>query len=564
MRVAVHFLRLPYLLALFCMLPVHVSAQNEADGRFGCFDPETSYATLFKNPGVKLIAATDPKVIEKWKQWPKQSFGGWDTAKYGWRQIEFYLAHKKTGSRQAGPFEESEDELTIAIHLTEPAGEKWYELVQLVDSQHPEESGLLISSPKVDEMEETPPDENGKSAPPKEAKQDPGMEIKKWVQVQLAAGGPNMPLFVMRYSDSSQGDSVNSKTAKELLVDARDANPKVTLASECTNTEVTRGTCGNIASAYQRTEVYACNWEASAEDFHCTAKAGYGADTSYRAAERGFYAMSGRTAAPSWAAKAPADLTSWASQLRGGSAPGLKSAMIPGLGPTTFLARAGDLLPETEVLLFASPGAGELLDARLTAVLIPAKGAPYVQTIEKWDIGGEEAEHVTLGSSSPEHGEGWTPVGNPDNYTVRALEDRRSFHAMQVTQGWTGSHYESSGVRHVVYWIGLEASSGKLVTNAVRIASEGQRLSGCNDFLDDATASAIRIKPATAEATIRVQPRTQAEMEQGEAVACQWNGVIHWKPGAGFRVRKVSEDCKAASRAIVISDDGSISTAASN
>ena len=564
MRIAVHFLpRLCLLVGLFCILPTHLSAQNEADGRFGCFDLETSYAMLFKDPGVKLATATDAKIVEKWKQWPKQSFGGWDTAKYGWKQIEFYLGHKKTGSRQAGPFEESEYELTIAIHLTGPSGEKWYEFVQGADPQHPDQSNLLMASAKVDEMQEALPDENGTAAPQQEAKEDTAMEIKKWVQVQFAAGGPGMPLFVMRYSDRSRGDSTNSMIAKELLIDARNANPRVTLASECTSTEVTRGTCGNIASAYQRAEVYACNWEPSAEDFHCTAKAGYGADTSYRTAERDFYAVSGKTAAPSWAAKAPANLANWASRLRQGSAPGLKSAMIPGLGPTTFLARYADLLPETEVLLFASPGSGELLDAHLTAVLIPAKGEPDVQTIEKWDIGGEETAQV-IGSGSPEHGEDYTPAGDPDNYTVRALEDRAGFHAIQVTQGWTGNHYESSGVRHVVYWIGLEAGSGKLVTNAVRLASEGQRLSGCNDFLDDATATAIHIKASTAEATVRVQPRAQAVLEEGQAPSCQWSGVIHWKPGAGFRVRKVSEDCRAAPRAIAISDDGSIKAAASN
>jgi len=60
-----------------------------------------------------------------------------------------------------------------------------------------------------------------------------------------------------------------------------------------------------------------------------------------------------------------------------------------------------------------------------------------------------------------------------------------------------------------------------------------------------------------------VQQRTQAELEQGEVVPCQWVGLVHWKAGAGFRVRKLSEDCKASPRVIFISDDGTIKAAAS-
>ena len=101
------------------------------------------------------------------------------------------------------------------------------------------------------------------------------------------------------------------------------------------------------------------------------------------------------------------------------------------------------------------------------------------------------------------------------------------------------------------------------MSNAVRLASEAQTMSGCNDFLDDATSSSLRIKPLTAEATVRVQPRTRAELEQGEAVPCQWIGFVHWKAGAGFRVRKLSEDCQASPRVVSISDDGTIKAAAS-
>jgi hypothetical protein len=41
-----------------------------------------------------------------------------------------------------------------------------------------------------------------------------------------------------------------------------------------------------------------------------------------------------------------------------------------------------------------------------------------------------------------------------------------------------------------------------------------------------------------------------------------WTDFLHWKAGAGFRVRKVGEDCKAPHENIKISDDGKLKVAA--
>ena len=557
--------RLRWLFLFFCFAPAALSAQEAGDGRFGCFDMETTSGQLIRKPELRFVAITNPAAIQVWKSRPVRSFGGFDSAKYGWKQVDFYLGHEKTVPQMQGPFEVEGQKIIAAIRVIGSSGEKWFELKAFESKDHPDEADLLQVARKPDDSPETPVAEAAETAPAAKEKpnEDPAAEIAKWIHVQFAVPGPNIPVFVLRYLDFGQGDSSNFTASKELLVDARGGNPEVAAAGECAATEVTRGTCGNIASAYQQLEKTSCSWDSSADDFHCKAKSAFGGDASYRTAQRDFYLMSGKPANPEWAAGAPPDLGAWAVSIGAKGTKPLQTAMIPGLGATTFLARYRDLLPQAEVLLFASPGASEMLNAQLSMVIVTAEGKPDVQVVEKWDIGGEE-ERKVIGESLGEEPGILTPIGEADEYRVRALEDRAGFHAVQATMTWQGSHFEKSGVTRVLYWIGLEAVSGKIVANAVRLASEGQILSGCNDFLDDATATSIRIKPSVAEAAVRVQPRTQAELEEGQTASCQWNGVVHWKAGAGFRVRRVSEDCKAAPRTISISEDGTIKAAGSN
>jgi hypothetical protein len=557
-------MRFAWLFLLFYLVPSTVVAQQPADGRFGCFDPEFNSPGLYKRPDLKFVPIAESAVIQKWKSRPIRSFRGSVDSQFGWKQIDFYLWHEKVPSEPLSLHEQPHEKLSIAMHLTGPAGEKWFELTQPTKREHLDQEGILLVSPRLDSQEETSADENATGSVPAKSPEHPVLDISKWVSVQFAASEGNIPLFVLRYFDYSEGNSANYSTNKELLIDSRGANPEVVTAAGCTNIETTRGNCGDIAASYDVREIFSCSWDPSAADFHCSAQSGYGSSGSYRTVQRDFYLVSDKPASPVWAADSPPDLAAWAQRLHGSPSVPIKSAMIPELGPSTFLARYADLLPQADVLLFASPDEGRLLNARLSLVIIPEHGKASVQSVEKWDIGGDKSDQQTLDWPAPVQPEFSAPLDDRDKYNVRALENRPAFHALQVTLAWQGHHLEKTGVAHVVYWIGLESDGGKLVSNAVRLASEGQTLSGCNDFLDDATTSSLRVKPLTAEATVRVQPRTQAELEEGQPTACQWNGVLHWKPGAGFRVRKLSQDCKAAPRIITISDDGTIKAAASN
>jgi hypothetical protein len=100
----------------------------------------------------------------------------------------------------------------------------------------------------------------------------------------------------------------------------------------------------------------------------------------------------------------------------------------------------------------------------------------------------------------------------------------------------------------------------------VRLAGDSSVYGGCGHEFLEATASLVRKKTGLAEATIRVQGQWQPEYRDDpyptEGGNCVWNGVLHWKVGAGFRVRKLGDDCKAPHQQIKITDDGEISAQA--
>jgi hypothetical protein len=106
---------------------------------------------------------------------------------------------------------------------------------------------------------------------------------------------------------------------------------------------------------------------------------------------------------------------------------------------------------------------------------------------------------------------------------------------------------------------------GKVVANAVRLAGESWVYGGCGDEYWEGTARFLRRKAGLAEATVEVQGRYNPESSTAfppdyptEGPNCVWTDLLHWKAGAGFRVRKLGEDCKLPHREVKIFDDGSM------
>jgi hypothetical protein len=114
-----------------------------------------------------------------------------------------------------------------------------------------------------------------------------------------------------------------------------------------------------------------------------------------------------------------------------------------------------------------------------------------------------------------------------------------------------------------VYWIGVEAASGKLVSSAVRVASDGSTHESCAAGSHDGTAISIEPQGGMAAATVHVRPpdalvQSSSAGDPNIPSGCVWIGGLYWKPGTGFQVRKLDQDCDAGMPLVSISDDGQI------
>jgi hypothetical protein len=386
-----------------------------------------------------------------------------------------------------------------------------------------------------------------------------GDEMARWLALQPATPDASLPLFVLRYHSQLTGNSGIARNSHQLLLDLRSGRPEIPAAADCVDWEVTLGTCGERANRDFYHDNLHCVWQTPADDFHCKLETLFSGGVPYRRAERDFYLIADRPAKPEWLNEDVApNLPALALRLHNYPKPLLHSSIVLGLGPTTLLARYTDMLPKTEIFLFASPGAGDMLNAHLAYVTVSADGKALDQSVPIWDIGGSERNEKELPQDV-------TPANARDDYRTRSLEDREGFHALQATMISHGTNGVDSRSRvHIVYWIGLETVNGEIVANAVRLASEAKTIRGCGDELEDATVSSVHIMTGIAGATVRVQPGPLSQLEEftleneGKSFPCEWIGVLRWKPGAGFRIHKASENCKASYRTVTISDDGSI------
>lgn len=540
-------------------------AQVNARGRFGC--GQNQRAGFDGRPDLQFVAVGAPDAIKQWKTRPVLAFGGFDAIKYGFTQVEFYRWHLPVPGREDfDGTNNSKDRLALAVRVVAPGGERWFELA---NPEKEAEDQLYIQPRDESDTSENPEDtveQHGSSAKPD--------EMTGWISIQVATPDAGLPLFILKYQHSDLEVYSASLLENKLLVDLRTSTPQVVKAVSCTSFESIGGACSGRDEANEGHDTLQCQWETKAGDFHCTMTAPYGSLHAARTARTDFYLLSDKPAIPSPHDPADfvADLRDLAFLIRNNNTNRTEGVLVSGLGPTTLLEHFKDLLPETDIFVFASPGAGDMLNAHLSLVSIQADAKFDMQAIPKWGIVGDETdeyktnEHkdaVPINAGDLDRTPGnYLPIDADDAYRTHLLEQRPGFRAFDVVL--TVGSGKSSPV-HVIYWVGVEAVDGKLVANAVRLAGESWVYGGCGEEYFEGTARFIRRKAGVAEATVGVQGRYNPESSDAfppdypaEGPNCVWTDFLHWKAGAGFRVRKLGEDCKALHREVKITDDGSI------
>ncbi len=527
------------------MVPSLGFAQTNAIGQFGC--GERQRAALNRTE-LKFVELVSPDAVNQWKTRPVLAFDGFDAAKYGFTRVEFYRWHMPVPGRQGydqGVMSSSTDRLALAVRLVGLSGQHWFELATPGD---PAEDLLYIQLRDDNES-------NGNPTQPASstAKRD---EMSAWLDLHAATPDAKLPLFSLSYWHQESGMYQVETFDTSLLVDLRTSSPKIISALSCSEFEPIGGACSAQDQAYSGSDDLECQWDAAAADFRCTMTSPYGGANAARTAEKDFYLLSNKPAKASIDhAEFLSDIGQFALRIRENPNTPTKGILVTGLGPVTLLQRFKDLLPDADVFVFASPGAGGVWNTHLSLVTVSSAGKTNIQSISKWGISGEETDE----SEAPRD---LVPLTAQDSYHTHMMEQRAGFRAFDAALTAMPGQPD---LGHVLYWIGLEAVDGELAASAVRLASDGYAYGGCGQEFHEGTATSIRRKTGLAEATLRVQGQFNYELTNPyptEGPNCVWTSLLHWKPGAGFRSRKLAEDCSASHREVKISDNGEVTSRA--
>lgn len=527
------------------LTPPLAVAQTNAVRQFSCGDRQRA---ALSDADVKFVELTAADAIKQWKMRPVLVFDGFDAAKYGLARAEFYRWHVPVPGREGydqGAVGASTDRLALSVHVVGPHGDHWFELTNPADPNN----GLLY----IQERSDGDSGANSADTPQPEGAAPKPDEMQIWLSLQNATPDAKLPLFNLSYWHKESGMYDVEGFTNQLLLDLRTGSPKIAKALSCSEFEPLGGACSAQDQAWEGRDTLDCDWDAAASDFRCTMTSPYGGPHAVRTAQTDFYLLSDKPAKTSIEhAEFLPDLEHLALRIRDYSPTPVTGIIVPGLGPVTLLQHFKDLLPDAEVFVFASPGAGDIWNSNLSLVTVSSAGKVDVQSIFKWGISGEKTDE----GEAPKD---FMPLSAKDTYRTDILERRPGFRAFDAA---LTANPRQPEVDHVLYWIGLEAVEGKLVASAVRLATDGYVYGGCGAEYREGTATSIGKKPGVAEATLRVQGRFNSEYNDPyptEGPNCVWTSVLHWKPGAGFRARKLSEDCKLAHQVVTIREEGAVS-----
>jgi hypothetical protein len=541
-------LRCCFLLVLTFLVPLALPAQTPESIAFGCGEQRTDFNG---HPSLVFEPITAPEAIREWQSRPVLAFTGFAVAKYGFNQVRFYRWRVPVPGREDNEQSfnhNSSQRLDLAVQVTKPQGPSWFHLVAPRDTDD-----LLYFQPDPGDRgsaEEPPSPEASEAGKVPVTK--PQDEMEAWLTLKLASPNQALPVFLLDFAYNDSGANAAGTIRNELLVDFENGVPRVARTARCILWEG-GGVCGAPDTGNAVYDQLTCTWDPAVEDFHCVMVSAYGGAFAPLTAQRDFYLLSpDKVAKPAWYAPTVApDLARLATRLRGNAELSREPQLVAGLGPATLIAQYSDLLADAEVFVFASPAASDKIASRFTMVTLPARGNPVVQPVSKWDISGEKTDEADPPA-------GYTPVRANHKLHARSLESQPGFRAIEVV---LLSQPAGGGPPiHVVYWLGIEVASGSLLANSVRLASEGTSYGGCGHDVEDGTATSIQRKPAVAEATVRVQAQAPPMLAENEPQPCPWTGVVHWKAGSGFRIRKTGELCHSPARNVSITDDGAVTS----
>ena len=508
-----------------------------------------------------LVPASPEEIANLRKSRPQMSSGPFRGGNSAYDGVEIYRIETKNNDNAFA-------EATVSIYARASKNEKefWFKLIQDRGQQTgfdffnltPGDAGVDSGAP--------PADASGESAADQQQAQAPH-------SVRLAVKGHHIPILTSTWNEHSTGASTFAEIAKAVLLDFRRSPPSVMAAFQCVAAEG-GGVCGVWDNGSAPATTVACNWDDTKADFLCTSTAA--GDYTVRVSRR-YYLASGADAPYTAANGDPPDLSAFAAWVTHDANFASRKPDIPGLGPTTVLARySAPDLRETAIL-FASRGRTSN-EPRFFAVIVDPQGSTQaLEIIPQPPIDEPAPLSTTEVTSTPDlHGSVIPSVINPaerfaddaqPSFLVETLEALPKVNAWRVAV--------KQGNAHEVLWLGAgeNPSGARYVFSAVRLATEQQDYASCGSTRSKPFAAAIKRQPGSLDAVLDVEAAHQFNVEGNledaagpgdSAAACPRQVKITWNPGLGFVREETDPDCPATTlpRSLSISDAGVISIVA--
>jgi hypothetical protein len=504
---------------------------------FGCGGPDQPERTdFFDKPTAEFVTVAPPADHERWMH---RTFLGFDEQKYGFSRVEFFV-HPVPTTEYSGDWGDDPSKVTAM---------QFY--VRMVSSTSQKESWYLLKDERQYQREEllfVQPPRNDSDQPGTNESSEPHNPLDDWMALETATPDPHLPLFSLEDQYYEHGANAGGSIENKLLIDLRSGKPLVRTAMQCIHWDG-----GGACTAPDTTAVHynhvLCNWDSKESDFLCTDTGPWGGTYNPLNAKSQYFLLGNKQPAQlNWAPEALPSLEAFVKKFRSQSS---ARALVRGVGYTDLIWKTDSLLPDKELLLLASPGAGEEQNTHFTLAVVGVDGSVTLSEVPKWGIAGEKSNE----DAPPQQ---FTPSDNNRAVSAKEFANVNGAHLLKVVDS-----LKSPNVIHVVYLVGIEAKDGTLVSNAVRLASEGTTYMGCGFEGADSTAFSFRWIDAEHAASVRVQPQEESSMEEAnrgdQPKSCSWEGKLRWVEGTGFRVRKIRDLCTIKPQDVVIDDRGTIS-----
>lgn len=353
------FSSISFLLLLFLSAILRAQEGHDvaAPGTFGCGSREQPVRTDFlRNPPQKFSQVTAPAGYD---QWMHRSFKDFDTKKYGFSAVEFFIHPVKTNG-YSGAWGDDESKITameLYLRLRAPSGsERWY-LLQDTDQPSQGESLLFVQPDRNDDALEEPTGDNK----PKQSR-DP---LDEWMTLGTATPDPHLPLFAITDGYNDHGANAGGTIGNNLLIDLISGAPVLRAGAQCIEWEG-GGACGAPDTSNMHWDATYCTWQQKLEDFLCTTTGAFGGSYNSVNAKTEFLLLSGASHdSLSWAPDALPSLEAFVKKF---AEAGHGRALVKDLGYVDLIWSSESPGPTKKLLLLASPGAGEYDNARFRVV----------------------------------------------------------------------------------------------------------------------------------------------------------------------------------------------------